>query len=263
MIQSVINGLLNGTLNGTNATELDVVFLDDNQVVDVINGLGAHRNHPRYKEAMSRAIKTLARRNKRNTVQIRKPDTKSMTGKAKFEKRMSQIENEDIRNGLATGKYTIADFEIYAIKKADSDTVDMFLSSDDRASGVTNINKGQLNNREAMLITHVAFQEGIVATPTGDEKVDGASTDFGKITKNTANGDYNFKNGQKIFNERSSMDVFKIDEGNGLRKGEVELEVPKLIQEAKDIIFETKLPGTPPANTYFKIMLKGVIVVKA
>jgi hypothetical protein len=263
MVQNVISGLLNGTLNGSQATELDVVDLTDSQVAEVISGLGAYKSHPRYKEAVSRAVSSLARKNKRNTLQIRKSDSKNMTGKAKFEKRISQIENDDIRKGLASGQYTIADFEIYAIKKADSDTVDMFLSSDDRAAGVTNINKGQLNNREAMLVTHVVFQEGVAAAPTGNPDVDGATVDFKKITSNTANGDFNFKNGQKIFSERASLDIFKRGESDSLRNGEVELEVPKLVQEAKDIIFETKLPAAPAANTYFKILLKGVIVVKA
>lgn len=263
MVQNVISGLLNGTLNGSQATELDIVFLDDNQVAEVFSGLGKYKSHPRYKDAVSMAVKTLERKNKSNTIQIRKSDTKDMTGKAKFEKRISQIENDDIRKGLATGQYTIADFEVYAVKQADSDTVDMFLSSDDRASGVTNINKGQLNNREAMLVTHIAFQEGVAAAPTGNPAVDGATVDFKKITSNTANGDFNFKNGQKIFSERASMDIFKRGESEALRNGEIELEVPKLIQEAKDIIFETKLPDAPADDTYFKIMLKGVIVVKA
>lgn len=263
MVQNVISGLLNGTLNGSQATELDIVDLTDSQVAEVMSGLGAYKSHPRYKEAVSKAVNSLARRNKRNTLQIRKSDNKSMTGKAKFEKRISQIENDDIRKGLANGTYTIADYEVYAVKKADSDTVDMFLSSDDRASGVTNINKGQLNNREAMLVTHIIFQEGVAAAPTGDPKIDGATVDFKKITSNTANGDFNFKNGQKIFSERASMDIFKRAESNGLRNGELELEVPKLIQEAKDVIFETKLPASPVAETYFKVLLRGVIVVKA
>ncbi len=262
MVQNVISGLLGG-LGHAQATELDVVDLTDSQVVEVLSGLGAYKSHPRYKEAVTMAVKTLSAKNKRNNIQVRKSDTKDMTGKAKFEKRISQIENEDIRKGLASGLYTIADYEVYAIKKGDSDTVDMFLSSDDRASGVSNINKGQLNNREAMLVTHIAFQEGVCAAPTGDEKIDGATVDFKRITSNTANGDFNFKNGQKIFNERSSMGVFKLSENTGLRDGEVELEVPKLVQEAKDVIFETKLPAAPAAETYFKIMLKGVIVVKA
>lgn len=262
MIQNVISGLLGG-LGEAQATELDVVDLTDSQVEEVLTGLGAYKSHPNYRPAVRRVVSTLTRRNKRNRVQIRQSDSKTMTGKAKFEKRISQIENDDIRKGLASGLYTIADFEIYAIKPADSDTVDMFLPSDDRKSGVTNINKGQLNNREAMLVTHVTFQEGVCAAPTGNAQVDGATVEFKKITPNTANGDYNFKNGQKIFNERSGMAVFEVAENDSMRNGEVELEVPKLIQESKDITFETKLPATPVANTYFKIMLKGVIVVKA
>jgi len=262
MIQNVISGLLSG-LGEAQATELDIVDLTDSQLEEVLTGLGAYKSSPQYRPAVRRVISTLSKRNKRNQIQIRKSDTKYMTGKAKFEKRISQIENDDIRKGLASGLYTIADFEIYAIKPADSDTVDMFLPSDDRKSGVTNINKGQLNNREAMLVTHVTFQEGVCAAPTGVPTVDGGTVDFGKVTPNTANGDYNFKNGQKIFNERSGMAVFQIAESDGLRNGEIELEVPKLIQESKDITFETKLPATPVAETYFRIMLKGVIVVKA
>lgn len=260
----MVQGLINGLLGSTQATELDVVDLTDSQVVEVLDGLlGRYKNHPNRRRAVSRFTRTLINRNKRNIVQVRKPDSKSMTGKAKFEKRISQIESDDIRKGLANGTYTIADFEVYAIKKADSDNVEMFKASDDRDSGVTNINKGQLNNREAMLVTHVIFQEGICASPTGNEREDGKTVDFKLITLNTANGDFNFKNGQKIFNERSSMDVFKRTASDGLRIGEVELEVPKMIQEAKDITFETKLPNTPAKDTFFKVMLKGVIVVKA
>ncbi len=255
MTENIVNGLL----GDTGATELDIVDLTDNEVVEVIDGLGKFRAKPNYRKAVTSVVSSLQKRNKRNIVQVRKSDTRTETGKAKFEKRISQIENEDIRRSLVSGASTIADFEVYAIKKADSDTVDMFLPSDTRAEGKTNINNGQLNNREAMLVTHIAFQEGTVAN-AGDE---GATADFKKISANTANGDFNFKNGQKIFAERGSMDVFKIAESNGLRNGEIELEVPKLIQEAKDITFETKLPAIPADKTYFKIMLKGVIVVKA
>ncbi len=260
--QNVINGFLGG-LGHAEAMELDVVDLTDSQVVEVLEGLGAHRKHPNYKRAMSNAVRSFARRNKRNAVQIRKPDSKMMTGKAKFEKRISQIENDDIRKGLASGAYTIADFEVYAIKKADKNVVEMFLTSDDRREGVTNINDAKLDNRTAMLVTHIAFQEGVAAAPSGDDEADGASVDFDKITPNTANAEYNFKNGQKSFIERGSMDVFKRKESDGLRIGEVELEVPKLIQEAKEITFDVKMFSTPVANTYFKVMLKGVAVVKA
>lgn len=259
----MVQGLINGLLGSTQAIELDVVDLTDSQVTAVLEGLGRYKNHPNYQRAVSRFTRKLINRNKRNTVQIRKPDSKDMTGKAKFEKRISQIESDDIRKGLANGTYTIADFEVYAIKKADSDNVEMFKASDDRDAGVTNINKGQLNNREAMLVTHVIFQEGICPSPSGNEREDGKLVDFKTITSNTSNGDFNFKNGQKIFNERSSLNIFKRDSSHGLRDGEIELEVPKMIQEAKDITFDTKLPNTPAKDTYFKVMLKGVIVVKA
>jgi len=259
----MVQGILAGIFGSTDATELDVVDLTDSELVETIEGMGAYRKHRNYRRGISNFVRNISKVNKRNIVKIRPSDSKTMTGKAMFEKRISLIESDDIRKGLASGKYSIADFEVYSIKQGNSDTIDMFEASDDRGQGVTNINKGQLNNREAMLVTHITFQEGICASPTGDPKVDGATVDFKKITPNTANGDFNFKNGQKIFAERTSMDVFKVSESDGLRNGEVRLEVPKMIQEAKDVLFEVKMPALPVANTYFKVMLKGVIVVKA
>lgn len=259
-----MNGILAGIMGEEGATELDLVDLTDDEVIEVIDGLGRYRGHRNYKRGMKRFANGIAKRNGKTSLRVRKSDSKMMTGKSLFEKRVGEIENKQIRDGLRNGNLSIADYEVYSIKHANSDTVDMFEPADDRAEGVTNINKGQLGNLQAMLVTGITFQEGVCAAPTGNDKVDGATVDFGKISGATANGDFNFKNGQKIFAERSSMDLFKVKENKGLRNGELVLESPKMLQETKEIVFEVKLPSVPAvANTYFKVMLKGIIVVKA
>ncbi len=256
----MIDGILNGIFGSTEATELDLVDLTDNELVEVLDGLGRYRGRRDYKKRVHSFSKALARKNGRNIVRVRKSDSKTMTGKSLFEKRISQIENANIRRDLASGKLTISDFEVYAIKKADGKVVEMFLSSDDRIEGQTNINNGKLGNDVVMLVTHIVFQEGQVTNPSDA----GYTSDFKVIRPSTANGEFTFKNGQKLFAERSSMDVFKNgNPASNLRVGEIALEVPKMIQDEKEITFETKLPANPPADTYFKIMLKGVATVRA
>ena len=255
----MIDGILNGIFGSTNATELDIVDLTDNELVEVLDGLGRYRGRPNFSKRVSRFVHSLSRKNKRNIVRLRPSDSKSMTGKSLFEKRISLIESADIRRDLASGKLTIADFAVYSIKKADTRVVEMFESSDNRAEGKTNINAAKLGNDTVMLVTKIVFQEGVVAN-AGDE---GYTAKFGLISPVTASGEFTFKNGQKLFAERSGMGIFTcVNDSNGI-KGEFELESPKMLQDDKEIIFETKLPDTPPANTFYKITLKGVATVRA
>jgi hypothetical protein len=262
MVTRTINGLLG--LAGTQVNELDVVDLTDSQLVSVIDGLGKYRTHPKYQRALTRVASAVVKKNGRNILQLRQPDNKNMTVKAKFEKRIPQIEDEEIRKGLANGTLTIADYEAFAIKHAGgSDTIQMFKSSDDKDSGVTNLNRGMLGNQEALLVDSIILLSGVNGAPTGDEKADGKVVDYGIIPSDFSAGFYTFKNGQKTFSEDTSLHAFRKTDGSEFQVGEFKLEVPKMIQPSKDIVFDLKLPVSAAANTYFKVILKGVIVVKA
>ncbi len=262
MVTRTINGLLG--LAGTQVNELDVIDLTDSQLVSVIEGLGRNSSHPNYQAALTKVTRSVVKKNGRNILQLRQPDSKNMTVKAKFEKRISQIDDEEIRKGLANGSLTIADYEAFAIKHAGgSDTIQMFKSSDDKDSGVTNLNRGMLGNQEALLVDSIILLSGVNAAPSGDEKNDGVAVDFDLIPNNFSAGYYTFKNGQKNFSEDTSLHAFRKKDGSGFQDGQFKLEVPKMIQPSKDIVFDLKLPAAAAANTYFKVILKGAIVVKA
>lgn len=261
MNNAIVLGLLGQGIKGTAINEMDLVDLTESEVVEVVEGLGAYKSHPKYKESIVRVMQATARKNKRRSVQIRQSDSKNMTGKALFEKRISQIDEVDIIKGLANGTLTIADFEAYSIRYGNlSDTIEMFQSSDDKISGVTNIDSAKLANREAMLVTSVIVLSG---TGAAADQAAGKATDFTALSATERNGYYIFKNGQKMFTPEGSLHAFNKADGADYRLGESKLEVPKLIQPATEIDFELKLPVAAAINVFFKVVLKGILVVRA
>ena len=254
--------MLLGQLNAI--SELDTVHLSDEELNEHLGAIGKgirssdRKIRSKAYRAMNRLSKIRTQKHGANIV-IREPDTKELTGKAKFEKRM-YLMPADIKKGLIDGNQTMSSFTIYAIKYASGTRVEMFVSGDTKEEGITNINRAMLPNNSVMMVDKIQVLTGVGASNTED---DGKIVDFGKPHPILANGNFNFKNGQKIFVEDASNEIFNHGELKGSDVGLYELSTPKIIQPDKEIIFDIDLAGVLPANTFVKVMLHGVISVKA
>ncbi len=253
-MDTVLNGLLG--LSGNSEVNLD--NLSDDQLDDVVEGLGRYRRNKRFKHARACVRKERARRAKRK--HARKPtETKVSSGKMKFESRLNLIEDKAVVEAIRSGRTTQSDFEIYAIKKADSNHIEMFKPADSEIDGVTNLNKSELPSGNVMMIDTVTVLSGVNTAPTGNDIEDGKVVAYGKAHTNIVNGKFTFKNGEKTLIKTSSTQLFNHDKVYDKRVGEHQLDVPVMIQNGQRVIFDIDTSADLPADTYIMVRLRGVI----
>ena len=270
---SQVQGILGAIEENGTLPDIETVNgLGDQELVNLVNGLGALMiRKPSVSKAaqavQKAAADALAIKASANTLKQHagghRGESSTDTGKTKFEKRISQIENKAIREGLEAKNLTVSDYEFYVVKAANGASTDMILESDLKKIGVTNLVGGQLPSGTAFLITHISLKEGVAGSPSADPIADGMTVDFGNMSINTRNGEFNLTNGQKVLIPASaSCEVFRnvpVTEPSGYFK----LEAPKVIQTAMDMKSELKLPNAPTSHTYFKLSFRGLITVKA
>jgi len=282
----MVNGILNSIENGEEVDFSAVNGLGDTELVDLMEGLGlmvANKSLPANVKQqagafMNKAVPRIIYKKPANpgysdpnkrvaNSQHTKGESKELSGKALFEARIDQIEDPRIKASLLAKTTTFMDHEIVVCKKAVAGITEMIKAGDARDVGYTNINKAQLPSGTAMLVTAISVEAGVhPGTPTGVEATDC------KVVKYTqagvladaaiVNGEYDFKNGQKVLGDDVPVAIFtnpELDVPVGFHR----LEVPKILQNATDIIFDIKPAGTPATNTYLKVRLRGVITVKA
>ena len=268
-----LNGFLgdleNEILNPNYINSLESI--DD--VAEVMMGLGATalkktitpKSRGLILNAQQQAAARVKTLNKQNPSLGIVKETKDSTIATKFENRINEIEDALIVAQLIKKELSIVDHEIYTVKKMIAGTNEMFRPGDARETGHTNINKSQLPSGNAFLVTHIAIESGVCGTPTGVEIADGKTVAFStsgvKTDAALRNAEYDFKNGQKVLGDDVPLAIVSSNE-TSCPDGFYELKVPKMIQNAKDIIFDIKLAGTPVANTYVKVRLRGAITAK-
>jgi len=259
-MEGLINGLMG--LNGLNGLgeneERQIENMSDEQFDELVDGLGRYRGRRGYKRGRRKAWGI--RNRSKGRAKAKKQDSTTHTSKSLFENRFGEIENASIRKALKDGKATVSDFEIVSTKLSNGTLTEMFVEGDTKKPGIANINNAKLRSGSVMLITHICILEAIGA---GETDTDARAADYKIITPATANGDFTFKNGQKTFIDDASLALFKKGELTGLRKGEIKLEVPKMIQDATEIVFNIAPAKAPVANTFYKVLLKGVITNRA
>jgi len=245
-------------------SELDEIYIADEELDGVLGRIQRDiRSGNNAKRATAykalRRISTIKTKKNGASVKVREPETKFLTGKAKFERRLNLIP-KGIRNDLVLGSKTTSDFSVYSIKLAEGNRVEMFESGDNKREGLTNVNRAMLPNGAVMLVESIQILSGVGAGATEE---DGKIVDFDKIHEIIANGNFTFKNGQKIHFEDMSSAVFNHEGGSGVVKGIYKLNTPKMILPDTEIIFDIDMAGTLPANTFIKVIFNGIISVKA
>ncbi len=188
-------------------------------------------------------------------------ETRDLTGRTLFNSRLDFITDPEVREGLKSGKFSLTDFTLYAVKKADGNRIEMFQTADSAKDGVTNLTQSKLPTNAWFLAQEIVIQSGVNAAPTTDPE--GKLVNFSTVAPSIATGNYSFGNGTTVFAADSGMDVFKHDGGNGILKGAFKLENPKMINPKMDLKFDIDTAGGHAANTYIRIAIRGSMIVKA
>jgi len=250
-------------LNGM--SDVDIAFINQDEMAGILGEI-AKAMASKDEVAKSKAKQSLNRianaqqKKEGSFVNVRPQDTKDMTAKALFEKRLNQIPDE-ARRALIEGSQTTGDFWIFAVAlAAGKNKIELFRSAMTNSDGVANIDRSHLPNNATMLVTSIIMLSGVGA---GATEADGAIVNFGKIHEIIANSTFTFRNGQKTFFENVSNTVFNHSGTAGLLPGEYKLETPKIILPSTDITFDIKAPSGIVANTFIKVVLGGVTTIKS
>ncbi len=253
-----INGILG------NVSEADSIIFSDEELAGALGEIGRAMRSPdkRLRSRAHAAWNRIASRKLNNGVHVvekRPPETKNLTAKALFERRLAYVD-KDTRKAYADGDIATTGDTIYSVKLATGNRVEMFESGDTKKEGRTNIDRRQLPNGSTMLVTAITLLSG---TGAGATPADGDIVDFSTIHPVIANGNFNFKNGQKFLMEENATHIFKHIGHGDVEKGKVILDNPKIIEPGKDIIYDIDMPNGIPANTFIRVMLHGLVTVKA
>lgn len=187
--------------------------------------------------------------------------TKVASAGLEFAARLSQLD-KTVAAELKAGKRDIYDYNMYVTRFLDSDTTsELFLASDDKTVGLTNINSRQLEDKNFFLVTGVQLiavkaEQPYESEAAAKEAAKGAI--FTTIPTEIANGEFELKLGEKSLLPRISCQVFNKPADNGKPAGYYELETPKMIKPLTDIVPWLYLPKNCGGKVILKIILHGV-----
>ena len=231
-------------------SDLDNVFVEDKELPDMLEGLGnlARTNLRKVRTV----LQNLVPRKGGYAIMHRDFETKNLTGKALFERRLHLLPKE-IREALYEARLQIVDFVIYGVEEGkDRNAFDIIYSSQTKKLGVSNISNGKLPQDRWFLLLGIALQEAVYNSTT--QKY-GA---WQKITDTTRNGEWSLKIGGKPVYDELPLEIFARDDDDKMT-GFVRLENPKLIAPQTDITFSVNLPSN--SQNKFRAVLKGVATV--
>lgn len=185
--------------------------------------------------------------------------TPSRGSRAEMEKHFNELPAH-IKAGLRQGDLRLADSAIYSIKPANSKTIKLFETQDDKEIGLRNVSNAKLPKNQALLVSGIVLLVGVSADDTKDKIMAtkyGAIENFGAIT----NGEFSLKcNKKQLVPETPNM-VFKTEANHNVPAGYYKLANPRLIHD--DMLIEMTLElGTLSgiANfTYVYVALHGTI----
>jgi hypothetical protein len=184
----------------------------------------------------------------------------SKGSRAEMEKHFSELP-QHIKDGLMKGELRLADTIIYSIKAANSKSIRIFETQDDKEIGLRSLSNGRLPKGSALLVSGIFL---LAATPVDatKDKVIGAA--FGKIEDYPAiaNGEFSLKSNKKqLVPEGTSNVIFKTSNLNSVPAGYYKLSNPRLIHD--DVLIEANLElGSlegVPATAHVYVGLHGTI----
>lgn len=187
------------------------------------------------------------------------------TGKSEFEARMKVLE-PNLAKALLAGTVHTVDYALYATRLIGADTtIELMQSADTKKVGITNINNRKLEANTYAFVKGMQLMESTAECAT---EADVLKAEFGKIGKNTANGELEIKQGDKILFPRSSNAIFNYN-GEDKLTGYYAFDCPKVFQPLTDIIPTLYLPAANStdnnvaANTAIRIVFHCVKTNKA
>ena len=245
--------------------------LDDQEDVQGVGDLGRWRGKRRSRRS---AYRRLRRNNRRRTVRrsysagkqstaVKVGLTKHLTSKGEFELRRQQLP-ADVQKALKEARLQTVDGAIYTIKSVkDRSDIDLMEASDDKKSGVTNINRAQLDSGKYFLLTDIVLEYAHGADANDNNPAD---FEFGQsaLPAQIINGTFEMTLGTKVIVPEMSAGIFD-DSDSTKRKFKYKLANPKWLRPAMDITPKLNMTKaiTGVDNPAVKITLLGTMTEKA
>lgn len=168
-----------------------------------------------------------------------------------------------LREKILNGNARLADGMIYSVQKL-SDVTKLFLSSDVKKIGITNLDNNRLPKGEAMVVNGITLLRLPVtaagATPTADEIVKTVGTEWKGIV-----GDATAVLTLKAHKREivSDLPCYAFLNSTDVQVSHYTLENPRLIKDEGEIEAEIKMPTMTgvAANTYVMLILTGTRVI--
>lgn len=241
---------------------------------DAIEGIGELGRSRRRKKRRSRrgrrrsnrrrAVRRSYNAGQRSTA-VKTGLTKNLTSKGQFELRRQQLPAE-IQKALKDARMQTVDAAIYTIKSiTDKSDIDLMEASDDKKSGVTNLNRAQLDSGKYFLLTDVVLEYAYGAS----EDTNSSEFSFGQfaLPAQIINGTFEMTLGTKVIIPEISCGVFD-DSDTTKRKFQYKLANPKWLKPSMDITPKLNMPkaisnSDKVYNPAVKITLLGTITEKA
>jgi hypothetical protein len=187
------------------------------------------------------------------------PPAQSKGSRAEMEKHFGDLP-QHIKDGLNNNELRLADTVIYSIKPANSKTIKLFETQDDKEIGLRNVSNAKLPKNQALLVSGIVLLAGVSADAT-KEKI--MATNYGAIENfpAIANGEFSLKSNKKQIVPESSNNLFKTKDLHSVPIGYYKLANPRLIHD--DILIELTIElGTMDGilpNTQIFAALYGTI----
>lgn len=162
------------------------------------------------------------------------PGGYSRGSRAEMERFFSELPPH-IKESLGKGDLRLADTIIYSIKPANSKTIKLFETQDDKEIGLRNVSNAKLPKNQAFLVSGIILLAGVPADTTKDKII---ATKFEAIENfpAIANGEFSLKSNKKQIVPETSNNVFKNANMHTLPIGYYKLDNPRVIQD--DILIE-------------------------
>nr|WP_319401834.1 hypothetical protein [uncultured Carboxylicivirga sp.] len=245
---------------------------DQDDAVEGIGELGRSRRRGRRrnrrnlrKSNRKRAVRRSFNAGAKSTA-VKTGLTKDLTSKGQFELRRQQLPPE-IQKALKDARMQTVDTAIYTIKSVkDKSDIDLMEASDDKKSGITNLNRAQLDSGKYFLLTDVVLE---YAHGAAADDTDPADFSFGQfaLPPQILNGTFEMTLGTKVIIPEISCAVFD-DSDTTKRKFLYKLANPKWLKPSMDITPKLNMPkainnSDKVFNPAVKITLLGTITEKA
>jgi len=162
---------------------------------------------------------------------------------------------EYIQKGLADKRLQLSDASMFVTKSVGGATeVRMLKNDDNKNPGIGNISKQQLDKDNFFLVTGIRLLSAVdAAGPAGAA--------FGVVSKEVANGDFEFKaNGKYLLPKDNSNQIFNTTNKTDVLSGYYKLDNPKWIEPQVDIIMDIRFGVAAPVDTQLRFELIGAMV---